>query len=53
MGFAQCARLAMATAVVLAATAASAGDQPNILVIWGDDIGPFNVSAYNRGMMGY
>ena len=26
---------------------------PNILVIWGDDIGQFNVSAYNRGMMGY
>ncbi len=27
--------------------------KPNILVIWGDDIGPFNISAYNRGMMGY
>jgi len=27
--------------------------QPNILIIWGDDIGQFNVSAYNRGMMGY
>lgn len=26
---------------------------PNILVIWGDDIGPYNVSAYNMGMMGY
>jgi arylsulfatase A-like enzyme len=26
---------------------------PNILVIWGDDIGQFNVSAYNMGMMGY
>jgi arylsulfatase len=26
---------------------------PNILVIWGDDIGQFNISAYNRGMMGY
>ena len=26
---------------------------PNILVIWGDDIGWFNISAYNRGMMGY
>lgn len=33
---------------------ASAQDKkPNILVIWGDDIGQFNVSAYNRGMMGY
>lgn len=27
--------------------------KPNILVIWGDDIGWFNVGAYNRGMMGY
>jgi arylsulfatase len=27
--------------------------QPNILVIWGDDIGWFNLSAYNHGVMGY
>ena len=27
--------------------------KPNILVIMGDDIGYWNVSAYNRGMMGY
>jgi arylsulfatase len=27
--------------------------KPNILVIWGDDIGQFNVSAYNHGMMGF
>jgi arylsulfatase len=27
--------------------------QPNILIIWGDDIGWFNVSAYNHGVMGY
>ena len=33
---------------------ASAQDsKPNILVIWGDDIGQFNVSAYNMGVMGY
>ena len=30
-----------------------AADKPNILIIWGDDIGQFNVSAYNHGMMGY
>ena len=30
-----------------------AGKKPNILIIWGDDIGIFNVSAYNLGMMGY
>jgi arylsulfatase len=27
--------------------------KPNILVIWGDDIGWWNVSAYNHGVMGY
>lgn len=27
--------------------------RPNILVIWGDDIGTWNVSHNNRGMMGY
>ena len=32
---------------------AAAQDKPNILIIWGDDIGWFNVSAYNLGMMGY
>jgi len=24
--------------------------KPNILVIWGDDIGGFNISAYNQGV---
>jgi arylsulfatase len=32
---------------------ANAQKKPNILVIFGDDIGWFNVSAYNMGMMGY
>ena len=27
--------------------------KPNILIIWGDDIGWFNISAYNMGIMGY
>ncbi|ALM51708.1 arylsulfatase [Halomonas huangheensis] len=27
--------------------------KPNILVLWGDDIGQSNISAYTRGMMGY
>ena len=31
----------------------SNGKKPNILVIWGDDIGFWNLSAYNNGMMGY
>jgi arylsulfatase A-like enzyme len=32
---------------------AQAADKPNILVIWGDDISQFKVSAYIMGMMGY
>jgi arylsulfatase len=32
---------------------AGAADKPNILVIWGDDIGTWNISHNNRGMMGY
>ncbi|HSQ09348.1 MAG TPA: sulfatase-like hydrolase/transferase, partial [Burkholderiaceae bacterium] len=40
--------------VLLAAPAALAQPKkPNILVLWGDDIGQFNISAYNMGMMGY
>ena len=27
--------------------------KPNILVLWGDDVGYWNSSAYNQGMMGY
>ena len=48
--------IAASALVVLAAFGveqASAQDKPNIVVIWGDDIGQFNISAYNRGMMGY
>ena len=30
-----------------------ASAKPNILVIWGDDIGTWNISHNNRGMMGY
>ncbi len=32
---------------------ADAQDRPNILMICGDDIGQWNVSAYNRGSIGY
>jgi arylsulfatase A-like enzyme len=35
------------------ATAVQAGKKPNILVIFGDDIGQTNVSAYSMGLMGY
>ena len=32
---------------------AAATEKPNILVIMSDDVGPFNVSYVNQGMMGY
>jgi arylsulfatase A-like enzyme len=40
-------------ATLLITLSASAADKPNIVVIWGDDIGQTNISAYSRGMMGY
>src|SRR5438445_7742558 len=45
----------LAFALVAPATASAQQQQPkpNILVIMGDDIGYWNISAYNRGMMGY
>src|SRR5689334_19133005 len=35
------------------APAARAGKKPNIVVIWGDDVGQSNISAYSMGLMGY
>ena len=49
-------RLAGITVALLSALAASAIAQdkkPNILVIFGDDIGQSNISAYSRGLMGF
>jgi arylsulfatase A-like enzyme len=39
--------------VFILAGSVYAVEKPNILIIWGDDIGQFNVSANNQGMMGY
>jgi arylsulfatase len=41
--------------VLLGMTPALAQEQPrpNIVVLWGDDIGWYNISAYNLGVMGY
>ncbi|MEM8956619.1 MAG: arylsulfatase [Pseudomonadota bacterium] len=36
-----------------ASMAVAQDDKPNILVIWGDDIGQSNISAYTMGLMGY
>ena len=50
----------LAAAMLVAASLAAAGgrpaaaaDRPNVLVIMADDVGYWNISAYNRGMMGY
>ncbi|MCH1491433.1 MAG: sulfatase-like hydrolase/transferase, partial [Luminiphilus sp.] len=39
--------------LIFFSSAVSAADKPNILVIWGDDIGFWNLSTNNMGMMGY
>ena len=46
------ASLATTTATVSSASAQQP-QKPNILVIMADDVGYWNISAYNRGMMGY
>ncbi|WP_022944221.1 arylsulfatase [Pseudoalteromonas ruthenica] len=38
--------------LLLPCFSAFSADKPNILVIWGDDVGMWNISAYHRGMMG-
>jgi len=35
------------------AAAQKSGKKPNICIIWGDDIGQSNISAYSHGVMGY
>ena len=40
-------------ALALLIVSAPAADKPNILVIWGDDIGWSNLGCYNHGVMGY
>jgi arylsulfatase len=43
-----------ASLLTMGALPASAkSDKPNIVIIWGDDIGQSNVSAYTNGLMGY
>ena len=39
--------------LLLFSSAQAAAPKPNILVIWGDDIGQSNISAYTSGLMGY
>lgn len=43
----------IALLLTLLSSTAFAADKPNMLVIWGDDIGFWNLSTNNMGMMGY
>ena len=45
--------LTLIGAIGLWVSTAAAQDKPNILVIWGDDIGQSNISAYTFGLVGY
>src|SRR3954470_9634086 len=52
---AACMKLVLVVGIILVglSSAQAASEKPNILVIFGDDIGYWNISATNRGMMGY
>jgi len=39
--------------LLIASTLAQAQDRPNIVIIWGDDVGQSNISSYTKGLMGY
>ncbi|MFD0978221.1 arylsulfatase [Tropicimonas aquimaris] len=41
------------SAAVVCAASAQEAERPNILVIWGDDVGWGNLSSYNHAVMGY
>jgi arylsulfatase len=53
MSFFQRTLQALALTSLLAAGTTVAQDKPNILVIWGDDVGQSNISAYTMGLVGY
>ena len=40
-------------ALVVSPAFAAEQKKPNIVIIWGDDIGQSNISAYSHGVMGY
>ena len=45
--------ITLLTLCLLMVASISAQKKPNILVIWGDDIGQSNISAYTMGLVGY
>ncbi|MFO1092297.1 MAG: arylsulfatase [Planctomycetaceae bacterium] len=53
-GLSRCDQLALVDHnLAVSAALGQTGKKPNIVVIWGDDIGVHNISAYNHGIMGY
>jgi len=53
-GFTVAAVVALVCAAMISASPVSAVDKkPNIVIIWGDDIGQSNIAAYSFGVMGY
>jgi arylsulfatase A-like enzyme len=49
----RCLLFVMAMAAIGVGQTSAQQKKPNILVVWGDDIGTWNISHNNRGMMGY
>ncbi|MEE4659130.1 MAG: arylsulfatase, partial [Halieaceae bacterium] len=49
----RCAALLSSVCLAALSLHVHAADKPNILVIWGDDIGVSNISAYTFGLVGY
>ena len=47
------ASLALASTAQSQQKPAAGGKKPNIVIIWGDDVGQSNISAYSHGVMGY
>jgi arylsulfatase A-like enzyme len=52
-GDAMTSRIVLLLCAWLLGVSAAAQEKPNILVIWGDDIGQSNISAYTFGLVGY
>ena len=44
---------ALSGILLFTSLAHAADKKPNIVIIWGDDIGQSNISAYSMGMMGF
>jgi arylsulfatase len=46
-------RAAVAAVILVAVVGAHGAGKPNILVVWGDDVGQSNISYFTHGLMGY